>query len=351
MNFASRVLLIIVLIIAGFFFPLAWLGAAIVCFTIFAEVSPRKARKDDGRFPHLASDPPDWYREIVDCTESPAEVAFLDMMIACYDLKPVDRALRGNGLVLRMQVEVEKYRLDFLVDDNLVVEIDGLQWHGSPEAKARDAERDAALAADGYAILRIPAKIALYDKNNARDLVESKRRVAVDMLVRHNAARKTALRRALRPKTVSATAGSHLAGVGRFVEDLNKRSSEMLAAQKAREIDPEQIAAVVQEMMEMIGYIESGIERLRTSLSTNMKRSAASFEALLQEKKDTPTPTTLSTAQARLAGMRAIRDSVETHLHILQEIGAKPEHVREYDAGLDSLRERKQTMDKERRAK
>lgn len=82
-----------------------------------------------------------------------------------------------------------------------------------------------------------------------------------------------------------------------------------------------------------------------------MKRSAASFEALLQEKKDIPTPTTLSTAQARLAGMRAIRDSVETHLHILQEIGAKPEHVREYDAGLDSLRERKQTMDKERRAK
>jgi hypothetical protein len=66
-----------------------------------------------------------------------------------------------------MQVQVTKYRLDFLIDKELVIEVDGAAWHSSPEAKERDAERDKALTAEGYQVLRIPAKITLYNPEQA----------------------------------------------------------------------------------------------------------------------------------------------------------------------------------------
>ncbi len=43
----------------------------------------------------------------------------------------------------------------------LVVEIDGETWHGSPDAKERDAARDEIIRAEGYTVLRIPAKVVL----------------------------------------------------------------------------------------------------------------------------------------------------------------------------------------------
>ncbi|PTW99538.1 hypothetical protein DDE23_00215 [Pararhodobacter aggregans] len=103
-----------------------------------------------------------WLTHFQDRCESPAELAFLDAMASAFNLTPNRGRLQGDGLSLRLQVPVLSYRLDFLVDDDLVVEIDGALWHSSPEAKARDAARDKALSAEGYRILRVPARIALY---------------------------------------------------------------------------------------------------------------------------------------------------------------------------------------------
>ena len=72
------------------------------------------------------------------------EISFLNAMVAAFELTPVNGRLKGEGLTLQMQVPVMSYRLDFLIDDRLVVEVDGARWHSSPEAIERDAERDGA---------------------------------------------------------------------------------------------------------------------------------------------------------------------------------------------------------------
>ena len=114
----------------------------------------------------------DYFRRTCD---SPAEVAFLDAMVSAFDLIPRKGCLVGGGLVLRLQVPVMNYRLDFLVDGNLIVEVDGARWHSSPEAVARDADRDEALTAKGYDVLRIPAKLALYEPDEAIQRVRGAR--------------------------------------------------------------------------------------------------------------------------------------------------------------------------------
>ena len=60
---------------------------------------------------------------------------------------------------LDFQAVEGRYRVDFLVNEWLVVEIDGAAYHSSPEAKARDQERDRHFESLRYAVLRIPAKL------------------------------------------------------------------------------------------------------------------------------------------------------------------------------------------------
>jgi len=99
-----------------------------------------------------------WQRVVEEHCESPAEVAFLRAMISACDLRPEKGSLAGDGMRLDLQVEESRYRVDFLVDRWLVVEIDGAAYHSSPEAVARDQRRDQELEALGYTILRIPAR-------------------------------------------------------------------------------------------------------------------------------------------------------------------------------------------------
>lgn len=127
------------------------------------EVEP----KTPSKLERLTEADPDWLRHFQNVCESPAEVAFLDAMVAAFDLKPVNGRLSGKGLTLELQVPVPNYRLDFLVDGGLIVEVDGARWHSSPEAVARDAARDQTLSAAGYEILRLPAKTTLYDPAQA----------------------------------------------------------------------------------------------------------------------------------------------------------------------------------------
>lgn len=127
-----------------------------------APVPPRPSKLET-----LTAQDEEWPRIFRRVCESPAEEAFLDAMVSAFDLKPDKGCLSGDGLMLQMQVQVAKYRLDFLIDKGLVVEVDGAAWHSSPEAKERDAERDKALTAKGFHVLRIPAKITLYNPEQA----------------------------------------------------------------------------------------------------------------------------------------------------------------------------------------
>lgn len=106
----------------------------------------------------VATDPC-WISFIEEHCESPAELAFLHAMVNAYGLKPFNGALLGAGIRLDFQVVEGRYRVDFLANMWLVVEIDGAAYHSSPEAIARDKVRDEYFETLGYSVLRIPAKV------------------------------------------------------------------------------------------------------------------------------------------------------------------------------------------------
>lgn len=95
-----------------------------------------------------------------DLSESGAERHMLALLVDRYKLKPVEPGFFQGEIKLRQQVQVlgGRYRLDFLLGDRLVVEVDGRDHHASPEQIRRDAERDEAIRkSTGYAVLRIAA--------------------------------------------------------------------------------------------------------------------------------------------------------------------------------------------------
>lgn len=79
------------------------------------------------------------------------------------------RELRGKpmGLKFRRQFAVSGYVADFAcLDRRLLIEIDGIV-HNMGDRPARDLKRDAALAALGWTVLRIPAADVLKDLASA----------------------------------------------------------------------------------------------------------------------------------------------------------------------------------------
>ena len=67
------------------------------------------------------------------------------------------RRLRAEGYPVRRQHPVGRFVVDFaVVNARLVIEIDG-GVHGLAQVAARDAEREEALDAMGWSVLRVPA--------------------------------------------------------------------------------------------------------------------------------------------------------------------------------------------------
>jgi very-short-patch-repair endonuclease len=63
--------------------------------------------------------------------------------------------LRAKGVDLRSQVAIAGVgRVDFVVGDRLVVEVDGQEWHDEASQFERDRARDALLVARGYLVMR-----------------------------------------------------------------------------------------------------------------------------------------------------------------------------------------------------
>jgi hypothetical protein len=67
---------------------------------------------------------------------------------------------------------MKPYRVDFLADSWLVIEIDGAAYHSSPEAVAKDEARDRFFDRHGYSVLRIPARLVF---NSPRDAIQNVR--------------------------------------------------------------------------------------------------------------------------------------------------------------------------------
>lgn len=154
-----------------------WVGLILlVGFFAWYFRSPQKPPVAAPRFrydPRLHDSTPDWRRIVKEHAESPAETAFCEAMIDAYQLAPKLGSLLGKDLKLDFQVEEGRYRVDFLANGWLVIEIDGAAWHSSPEAQARDQRRDAYFESLGYTVLRIPAKVVFESPQEAVQRVRS----------------------------------------------------------------------------------------------------------------------------------------------------------------------------------
>lgn len=237
----------------------------VVIWGVTAWIRPKDEPSPPSKLETLTAEDEDWHRYFQHNCESPAEIAFLDAMVAAFHLTPEKGLLRGGGLTLQMQVPVMNYRLDFLIDDGLIVEVDGAQWHSSPEAIDRDAERDKALAAKGYEILRIPAKVTLY---NPEDAIKQVRQARSGWLARKAKARASRAQGAdgmdadhktqtQRPKfSISGLATTVENGLENFTAGMNNISMELRqfnerAAQRIEE-DRNRVAQEAEEEMKRL---------------------------------------------------------------------------------------------------
>jgi very-short-patch-repair endonuclease len=137
---------------------------------------PKSTPKASPRFrsdPNVSNVNPAWREAVYAHSESPAETAFMNAMIAAFHLMPDRGALVGVGLKLDFQVGEGYYRMDFLANDWLVIEVDGAAYHSSPEAVERDRIRDTYFEGLGYTVLRIPAKVVFQNPAEAIRQVRS----------------------------------------------------------------------------------------------------------------------------------------------------------------------------------
>lgn len=101
---------------------------------------------------------PNWKEWFTEACDSPAEVAFLEAAVQDMDLLPHRGALKSDMFSLTMQSDFKFYRVDFILNGSLMIEIDGATYHSSPEAQKSDEARDAYFETIGYTTLRVPAK-------------------------------------------------------------------------------------------------------------------------------------------------------------------------------------------------
>lgn len=162
-NFWGRVLIIVVACVIGLIFPFAFIVAAFMAYTIYADLQTEHSGVEPEPVPESPlfydqDKDSTWQERSEERTESVAEQAFVRAMIKAFGLSPAGDDLAGGGIVFAFQREILRYRVDFILNDWLIVEIDGAEWHSSPEAVERDRIRDAALRELDYSIIRIPAK-------------------------------------------------------------------------------------------------------------------------------------------------------------------------------------------------
>jgi len=109
----------------------------------------------------------------------------------CFNTKPelkMKEVLKNLNRVYKPQQHVAGLRIDFLLEDlNLVIEVDGSYWHGNPakyapdfinkalnmtaaELQEKDRQRDQALKAAGYRIIRFWDKD--FNEEQVREAIE-----------------------------------------------------------------------------------------------------------------------------------------------------------------------------------
>jgi len=110
---------------------------------------------------------PNWLDLFDDLCDSPPEIELLHAFVESYGLTPHDGTLQSRILKLRLQVPMKPYRVDFLINDKIIVEVDGKTYHSSEHSVKRDLGRDNYFHGQGFAVIRIPAQDIFADAQAA----------------------------------------------------------------------------------------------------------------------------------------------------------------------------------------
>lgn len=73
------------------------------------------------------------------------------------------RIARACGAEVRQQVMIDGHRVDALIGEWLVVQLDGFEFHGTAKDRRRDLRQDARLALLGYTVLRFDYQQVMFD--------------------------------------------------------------------------------------------------------------------------------------------------------------------------------------------
>lgn len=251
---------------------IAIVAAIFVLWHFIPQAKPVGASPKFKRDPRINAENPHWRKFVEARCESPAEIAFLTAMIDAYRLQPMNGALQADGLKLDLQVEDGGYRVDFLANEWLVIEIDGAAYHSSEQAKARDQRRDEYLESLGYSVVRVPAKAVFTEPP------EAIRRVSAALTV--------GKRKVEEPSQVSGfdRLGQTMSGLSRAVEELNDNVSRQRRIEAA--LNQPQLAFSIEKKV-----IDSAVESARRqreiddylSESDEMRASFDRFKSELEE--------------------------------------------------------------------
>jgi very-short-patch-repair endonuclease len=152
---------------------------------------------------------PNWRDLFAALCDSPPEIALLDALIEAYGLTPHDGVLKSLALKLQLQVPMKPYRVDFLINDKIIVEVDGKTYHSSRDAVKRDLGRDEYFRSKGFAVIRIPAQDIFADVQGA-----------VTKITRSSELRpQRTSESAVKPKRF--TLSDALSGIGKAISDVN----------------------------------------------------------------------------------------------------------------------------------
>ena len=206
----------------------------------------------------MTADDPDWPEYFLEACESPAETAFLEAMINGYDLKPDNGILVAPSFELDMQTEYKPYRLDFLVNKWLVVEIDGDAWHSSPEGVERDGIRDEFFRGKGFSVLRIPAKIVFQTPTEAVGRVRA-------AIASGRQAQKVVVQTP--PISIAKTFTNSMSAFGKFMDDLDANVTRAKAVQKA--LDPSKLSFSMEKTV-----IDSALDSAKSSVELEARLAA-----------------------------------------------------------------------------
>jgi len=210
-----RIGLIAILLPISAAWPYALFGVAFLAWTIFEDLKTPAVPPSPPRLGWYNATAADdgWLDLFCARCESPAEASFLRAMVTAFDLKPYDGVLKSSVMTLDMQVEVDRYRFDFLANGRQVIEIDGATYHSAPEHVERDRIRDAYSVENGYLVLRIPASVVF----NTPDEAIRRVRMALADTPAFTAPQ------AVRQQTAKKSLGDKLGSIASFIEEWSAR--------------------------------------------------------------------------------------------------------------------------------